>query len=101
MRDAAILEAVLRHVFDRPSKPKKQVPTGMLGETGIAASAHFRTGNRRQQITLEVGRNTFAACGHKMLVEASACCGAPTQVRMAAVRIGLLSSTPRSILFRN
>ncbi|MHC4113174.1 MAG: hypothetical protein ACYSUY_19035 [Planctomycetota bacterium] len=33
--------------------------------------------------------------------KASAGCGSPTQVRTAAVRIGLLSSTPRSILFRN
>jgi beta-lactamase regulating signal transducer with metallopeptidase domain len=33
--------------------------------------------------------------------KASAGCGLPTQVRTAAVRIGLLSPKPRSILFRN
>src|SRR5208337_1011247 len=86
-------------------KPKKQVPAhgrsvnrmycstrGMLPErAALGRSSRLRLRARRivRRPSQKAGRNASGGCGWF------------TQVRTAATRIGLLSSTPRSILFRN
>ena len=102
---AAVLQPVLRHVLHGLLEAEEAgSDPGPLGETDVLLQVGNagRRGDRGQQLALEVaGQVDLLLRSQKAGRKASGGCGSATQVRTAAVRIGLLSSTPRSILFRS